>query len=114
MGTSVAAAQKRESAEREGSRSRSRPGHERTRKGLEVLVKLLHGAFSTDGVTEKINLLAILVIYFFNFEDGARHFGGVVQDRAGRADLQCEHNGRFLSRSTCPPWIGRARQASIA
>src|SRR5438874_10011688 len=48
-GTCVNATKKRESAEREGSRSRRNLRHERNRKGLELLVELLQGAFSADG-----------------------------------------------------------------
>src|SRR5712691_951367 len=52
-GASVNAAKKRERVERAGSRSRSRPGHEGNRKGLEPLVERLQGAFPTDGVAEE-------------------------------------------------------------
>jgi hypothetical protein len=52
-GASVNAAKKRERVERAGSRSRSRPGHEGDRKGLEPLVEGLQGAFSTDGIPEE-------------------------------------------------------------
>jgi len=52
-GAWVSAAKKRESAEREGNRSRSRPGHERDGKRLEPLVKRLQRAFATDGIAEK-------------------------------------------------------------
>jgi hypothetical protein len=52
-GASVNAAKKRESAEREGNRSRSRPGHERDGKRLDPLVELLQRAFAADGIAEK-------------------------------------------------------------
>src|SRR5258708_22868640 len=52
-GAWVSAAKKRESAEREGNRSRSRPGHERDGKRLEPLAKRLQRAFATDGIAEK-------------------------------------------------------------
>src|SRR5260370_24250581 len=35
-------------------------------------------ALRTDGIPEKINLLSIVIIYFFDFEDGPRYFGAVV------------------------------------
>jgi hypothetical protein len=43
----------RDSAEREGNRSRSRPGHERDGKRLEPLVELFQRAFSADGVAPR-------------------------------------------------------------
>jgi hypothetical protein len=49
-GASVNAAKNRDSAEREGNRSRSRPGHERDGKRLEPLVELFQRAFSEDFV----------------------------------------------------------------
>ena len=49
-GASVNAAKNRDSAEREGNRSRSRPGHERDGKRLEPLVELFQRAFSANGV----------------------------------------------------------------
>ena len=49
----MSAAKKRESAEREGSRPRSRPGHERHGKRQEPLVKRLQRAFATDGIAEE-------------------------------------------------------------
>jgi len=52
-GASVSAAKKRERVERAGSWSRSRPGHEGDRKGLEPLVESLQGAFPEDFVTEE-------------------------------------------------------------
>jgi len=52
-GASVSAAKKRESAEREGNRSRSRPGHERDGKRLELLVTRLQRAFSVSRHTRK-------------------------------------------------------------
>ena len=52
-GASVSAAKKRERVERAGSRSRSRPGHEGDRKGLEPLVESFQGAFPTDGIPEE-------------------------------------------------------------
>ena len=53
MGSSGSAAKKRESVERAGSWSRSRPGHEGERKGLEPLVERLQGAFPADGIAEE-------------------------------------------------------------
>src|SRR5260221_9530650 len=52
-GASVNAAKKRERVERAGSRSRSRPGHEGGRKGLEPLVERLQGAFEASGIPEE-------------------------------------------------------------
>jgi hypothetical protein len=52
-GSSVNAAQKREIAEREGSRSRSNNAYVRDGKRLEPLVELLQRSFTTDGVAEK-------------------------------------------------------------
>src|SRR5205823_5994948 len=46
-------ARKRERAEREGSFSRSNRAMCVLRKGEEPLVKLLQGAFATDGVAEE-------------------------------------------------------------
>ena len=50
---SLSAAKKRESAEREGNRSRRNLRHERGGEWLEPLVKLLQGAFGADGVAEE-------------------------------------------------------------
>ena len=52
-GASVNVAKNRDSAEREGNRSRSRPGHERDGKRLEPLVELFQRAFSADGVAKE-------------------------------------------------------------
>src|SRR5579875_3008183 len=52
-GASVSAAKKRESAEREGSRSRRNLRHEGNGERLEALVKRFQGAFAADGIAEK-------------------------------------------------------------
>jgi hypothetical protein len=52
-GSGVNAAKKRESVERAGNWSRSRPGHERTCKRLEPLVEGLQGVFPAHGVAEE-------------------------------------------------------------
>ena len=52
-GASVNAAKNRDSAEREGNRSRSGPRHERDGKRLEPLVELFQRAFSEDFVAKE-------------------------------------------------------------
>src|SRR5438045_8999251 len=52
-GSGVNAAKKRESVERAGNWSRSRPGHERTGKRLEPFVEGLQGMFHAHGVAEE-------------------------------------------------------------